>query len=326
MTKQIVPARGRRRRRRENGRPGQHDQDADTNAQRPKSPLRPDACYCDAHAHEIHARDECPLPQNLPCRKKNTGHNWRYTRHRVYACRRELCKRNYQESQGFERSRESIDVSNVLRNFVHSCTERKFWAAARREVCRRQEPLAESRTVRRNTPLASSNDRTRPSNVTCGLPHQTTATPPRSQSDDRSVRPASGPMDSSRVSAWISDVVRFAVAPSAMVLDVTFRHGPPPCRRISHNVSRTGLRVGNAAILTRTAVSVCQDTVGAAASRQPRDLGSSHFRQHPGGRGDMTTSHRLRHVEMTPQRIGSGVVKDGFLVDAAAEPEHCAAS
>ena len=32
-----------------------------------------------------------------------------------------------------------------------------------------------------------------------------------------------------------------------------------------------------------------------------------------GGRGDVTDNHRLWHVEKTQQRIGSGVVRDGFL-------------
>ena len=32
-----------------------------------------------------------------------------------------------------------------------------------------------------------------------------------------------------------------------------------------------------------------------------------------GGRGDITRDHRLWHVEMTQQRVGSGVVHDGYL-------------
>jgi len=32
-----------------------------------------------------------------------------------------------------------------------------------------------------------------------------------------------------------------------------------------------------------------------------------------GGRGDITSTHRLWHVEKTQQRIGSGVVRDGHL-------------
>ena len=32
-----------------------------------------------------------------------------------------------------------------------------------------------------------------------------------------------------------------------------------------------------------------------------------------GGRGDITADHRLWHVEKTQQRIGSGVVRDGYL-------------
>lgn len=32
-----------------------------------------------------------------------------------------------------------------------------------------------------------------------------------------------------------------------------------------------------------------------------------------GGRGDVTETHRLWHVPMTPQRIGTGVVHNGFL-------------
>jgi hypothetical protein len=32
-----------------------------------------------------------------------------------------------------------------------------------------------------------------------------------------------------------------------------------------------------------------------------------------GGRGNITTTHRLWHVEKTPQRIGSGVVREGCL-------------
>jgi outer membrane protein assembly factor BamB len=47
-------------------------------------------------------------------------------------------------------------------------------------------------------------------------------------------------------------------------------------------------------------------------------LGVSGFRKsmmavRMGGRGDITATHRLWHVEQTPQRVGSGVVHDGHL-------------
>jgi outer membrane protein assembly factor BamB len=47
-------------------------------------------------------------------------------------------------------------------------------------------------------------------------------------------------------------------------------------------------------------------------------IGVSGFRKsmmavRMGGRGDITATHRLWHVEMTQQRIGSGVVRDGHL-------------
>ena len=47
-------------------------------------------------------------------------------------------------------------------------------------------------------------------------------------------------------------------------------------------------------------------------------LGVSGFRKsmmavRMGGRGDITNTHRLWHVEQTPQRVGSGVVHDGHL-------------